>query len=385
MKYFFLSKVFAGVAVSAGIVLLSLSGVAHAASTDVGGRPAKPDRENPRSNDIFIHTLDKGESAKDAVLMINNTDEEKVLRIYAVDGVASNTGALTCKQQSEEKIAAGLWLDVAEDEVTLAPRAKKEVDFTVSVPKNADVGEHNACLVYQVKKDASEDESRGNVEIQTRSATRVAITVPGDLKKELIIENFDITPENNGHIYGVDVKNSGNVSADAVVAVSLKGVFGDTSFSDSGQFPMLPGETQNVLYRSDKLPFFGGFYMAEIKVIYDTRPGVFGVNTEDQSHLVTLTEQKRIFIMPNPILLGIAVVLLFVGLLWALWLMIARKKVNEDWEEYTVKKGDTIQSIAQSREASWKKIARENGLKAPYILTTDAKMLVPKILPKDKE
>lgn len=376
MKYNSLVKLLVAGAAVAGISLTLLSGLAFAAQGNVGGRPANVDSNNPRTNDIFIHELDLGETASDTALLVNNTDEEKVLHVYAVDGMTTNTGALTCKQLAEEKTDAGKWIKVDESEVTLAPQSQQEVDFTVTVPKKADVGEHNACLVYQVQQE--EPEQQGGISVSTRSATRVVVTVPGDLKKELIIEDFDITAENGQHTYKIDVKNNGNVSADAVVAVSLTGIFGEEAFSNSGQYPMLPREMQSVLYRNESLPLFGGFYTADVRVVYDGRPGVFGVDTEDRTNLVTLTEQRRVFIMPHPVVLAVALILIFAVLLWALWVMAARKKVNDNWEEYTVKKNDTLQSIAQMRKTSWKKLAQVNSLKAPYALEAKTKLLVPK-------
>lgn len=380
MKHFSLSRLFTAALLSIGVSLASVSGIALATQGHVGGGPARPDENNPRTQSIFIHELDLGESAEDTALVINNTDEEKVVRLYAVDGIATNTGALTCKQLSEDKTGAGKWLDVSESEVTLAPKERKEVDFTITVPEKADVGEHNACLVYQVKQDDDQSVQEGGVSIQTRSATRVAVTIPGDLKKELILEDFAIDFANGRHIYKTDVANIGNVSVDALVGVTLRGMFGDTAFEASEQFPMVPRVTQIVQYKNDSLPLFGGFYTAEIKITYDKRPGIFNVPLEDNDeNLITLTEEKRIFIMPHPLLLAAVILLLFAGLLWALWLIAARKKVNSQWEEYTVKKNDTVQSIAQARETSWKKLARVNSLKAPYALEAKTKLLVPKL------
>lgn len=76
-----------------------------------------------------------------------------------------------------------------------------------------DVGEHNACLVIQRKADPAAAK-KGGIQLQTRQAVRMAITIPGNIHR-------DVTPTNSLSILDgkqlyniVAIKNSGNVSAD---------------------------------------------------------------------------------------------------------------------------------------------------------------------------
>lgn len=383
MKILSSYKLYTGLVVSLCIVSLGITSSVSAVSTDVGGKPARPDESIPRTKDIFIHTLANGSSKSDAVLLVNNTDEEKTLKLYVTDGVVTNTGALTCKQQSEETNQAGSWISLNTNEVTLSANSKKEVPFSIAVPEKASVGEHNACLVYQVKKQDVQEAS-GGVSVETRSATRVVVTVPGDLKKDLSVSKFDITTEKNTHLYAVDVNNAGNVSADVVVSVNLKGFFGETVFEDSGQFPALPQEVLNVSYRSDELPFFGGFYKATVEIAYDKRPENFGVNIEDRQNTVTYVESKNVFILPDPIVIAATVLLLFTLLIWRVYAVARKKKIKHTWGVYTVKEDDTLQSVADKFDTSWKRLARANKLKAPYVLNSGSALRVPKTKKKVK-
>lgn len=43
-------------------------------------------------------------------------------------------------------------------------------------------------------------------------------------------------------------------------------------------------------------------------------------------------------------------------------------------KSYTVKKGDTIQSIASQLEVEWKTLAKNNGISSPYILKVGQKI-----------
>src|SRR5574344_1228113 len=75
----------------------------------VGGRPANPDPDNPRTRSIFIYTLKAGESKSDQIYLSNNGDTAETVELFAVDGTVSNTGAYTCKQNVEPREDVGAW------------------------------------------------------------------------------------------------------------------------------------------------------------------------------------------------------------------------------------------------------------------------------------
>lgn len=118
----------------------------------VGGRPAYPQPGNPRTDSIFIHTLEPGTEQKEGVRIVNNTKEIKTLILYASDSTPSTGGSFACEQFSEPKDDVGAWITLDKKEVTLEPATNVIVPFVISVPENADVGEHNGCILIQEKK-----------------------------------------------------------------------------------------------------------------------------------------------------------------------------------------------------------------------------------------
>ena len=98
---------------------------------------------------------------------------------------------MTCREKSENKVGAGKWVSVSKKEVTLGANENTLVDFTVNVPSKADVGEHNACMVVQRKVNQASNNA-GGIQVQTRQAIRMAITVPGDIHRDVTIEKFNI-------------------------------------------------------------------------------------------------------------------------------------------------------------------------------------------------
>ena len=363
------------------MVSAAVSPVVLAEQGDVGGRPANPDKNNPRSSDIFIYDLKPGGARTDGALVVNNTDKTKTVAIYATDGIASNTGAMTCRQQVEPREAVGSWITLDMAEVTLKPRSKQVVNFTINVPSKVDVGEHNGCIVYQVKD--QEAVTQGNLRIQTRSATRVAITIPGKLHKNVDITSLEFTRKDSSHNYELTLKNTGNVSADTITTITLDGLFGRNYFKNSGQYPALPGESLYINYTNDRLPVWGGFYWINGSIRYDTRPGTFGVL--DKNHITSkIADRKLVFVMPHVYIL-IGWFILLVALLTLSFIAYYRHKRREDalrnWSNHTIKLGETIQSIAAKQDVSWRYLAKVNDIKPPYDIKSGDKIKVPKKLP----
>lgn len=356
-------------------------GTAHGAQGDVGGRPANPQKDNPRSSEIFIYTLSHGGSIVDAAQIVNNTDVEKVVKVYATDAIVDSIGAMSCRQLVEERVGVGSWIQLEHDEVTVAPRSNVVVNFTLAVPEKADVGEHNGCIVYQVKDQKAE--TSGNVRIETRSATRVAVTIPGNLHKNVDILNLNVASKLDRQVYSLTLKNTGNVSADTQVDVKLRGLLGGEFYHNYGQYPVLPKNELSVSYQNEKLPKWGGWYWLEGKIVYDKRPNTFGL--KERAHVIEKTAGRQlIFIMPHPmVLLGLFGIIMI--LMSLLFFIILRRREKRDalrnWPVHTVKTGETIQSIADKQDIGWKKLAKLNGIEAPYTLKLGDKIRVPKKLP----
>lgn len=349
------------------------------AAGSVGGRPGLPRDDEPRSQSIFIHTLAGGKSAKDKVLLSNRSDEPQIVEVYATDAIATNTGSFTCKQQVEDRTGAGAWIQLARQEVRLEAGEAELVDFTITVPGLADVGEHNACLAFTAKEDVQD--VGGNLRIRTRSAVRVAITVPGELQRGINIANFAVNDDKNEQIFTVQLRNNGNVSADTEVGVELQSLFGGVVYENGGQYPVLRGNTLELTYRNDETPFWGGWYSATANIVYDTDAATWG--TEPTRTLeVKRAEPVAVFVWPHPLAMAIYIILFGLAVGATLYWWLERRKVQlilNSWQKYTVKSGDTLEEIAAERHENWKLIAKINELQAPYTLASGMKLLVPPV------
>lgn len=363
------------------MVIAALQGsTAGAASNELGGRPTNPDPNNARSSSIFIYSLDKGQTQADSVTLVNNSSEKQNITLYAVDAATSNTGALTCKQEVEAKNSVGGWITFSESSIELDAKSKKDIPFNVTVPISADIGEHNGCLVIQPVNDEGRTID-GNIRIRTRSAIRMAITVPGDLKRDVTIQDFRITQSNGIQEYLLKLNNTGNVSADVMTSVTLRTLFGGMVFEDGGDYPVIANKLLELRFSNDTRPFWGGWFFAGAEISYDKQAGVFGT-TGAGGTIKKFADNNLIFISPHPIA-TIIYTCIVAAIIAAITILVRRQLRIRKWKVYTVKPKDTIESIAKSRNVTWRSIARINSIKAPYGLKTGETINVPERKNKD--
>ncbi|MDP3004419.1 MAG: LysM peptidoglycan-binding domain-containing protein [Candidatus Azambacteria bacterium] len=343
-----------------------------------GGRPAYPRADNPRTESIFVHTLEPGDVQEEGVLTVNNSAERKTMLVYSTDSTPSTGGAFACAQASVEKKDVGAWITLEKSEVTLDPGTSELVPFTINVPQNASVGEHNGCIVMQEKKEKAQAGSGASLSFRT--GLRVAITIPGELERKLEIAGFTVTKKDDGSfLLHPLVKNLGNVSIDADAQVITRYFFGLTHLTHGGQYPILRGDTSDWNFELKK-PFWGGWYRSSFVVEYDENPEA-GVGVKSGKELTRLEGPSVWFwSFPMPAALAIEIVILlalaFGGFLF--WLSQKRKRwIKENWVEYAVKSGEDIKSLAERFDVSWKLLAKTNKLKPPYAFKTGEKIKVP--------
>ncbi len=353
--------------------------VASAMVGGFGGKPANPDASVPRTKDIFIYTLKGGDTKADEVLISNNTDIPQTIAFYPTDAAISNTGAFTCKQRVEARQDVGAWVSLSQNEVTLEPGTSTKVPFTVTAPQGVAPGEHDGCLAFEPKDDDGHVE--GNVRIHTRSAVRIAVTVPGDLRRNVDITAFSASLSSAGRWnYKLSVKNTGNVSADTKTTVRLNSLFGSTIYHNEGVYPVIAGNKYEVTYTDTSSLFWGGIYRANASIDYDSNPSRFSSLSSPETIMTKYAPDQYVFVTPRPLALFMYSVLCIVALS-VVGLIVYRRREKTDalqnWHTYTLKEHDTIQSIADKYQIGWKKLAKINDRKAPYVLTPGEKIRVP--------
>jgi len=350
------------------LILLLSSEVSAVQYEGIGGKPAYPDPSNPKTQSIFIYTLNPGETKEDGVLAVNDTKEEKTLLVYAADSSSASDGAFACRQIGEEKKMAGSWIELEKNEITLGPIKSEVIPFNVTVPQDIEAGEYNGCIGIQEKKPPQEQE--GGIRLTTRLAIRVAITVPGELIKKLEISDFKLSPNPTGGYFTTPyLKNNGNVSIDADIKIATRYIFGLKLKEINSQRTIFRGETGSWNYELEQ-PLLGGWYRTSLAVSYE------GAVSKEELKGPTIT----FFSWPTRTgwIIDICILLVILVAVSLFWLSKRRKKwIKKDWAEYEIQPGENLEILAEKFDVSWKLLVKVNKLKPPYALKPGEKIKVP--------
>ena len=342
-----------------------------------GGKPAFPREDNPRTESIFVHTAKPGEIIEEGVRVINNTDETKTFVVYAADYTRSTDGGFACRQYSQDKVGVGNWITLDTEEVTLDPMSEETVPFYINAPDDAEVGEHNGCILIQEKKAPSES---AGISISVRTGLRVAITIPGEIFRRLSLSSISIARKGLDRLtLSLNVKNTGNVSIDTDIRVKVTNLLKKEIITFGGKYPIFRDDEATYNYDL-KSPTFGAIYKAKGVVTYDGNAGT-SIGSVNYSNPITI-ETRPVWFLVLPTLKGIAII--FVSVLLIIFLLIKilikkkRKKwIMKNWVQYKAKKSDDINSLAEKFDVNWKILAKVNKLKAPYIIKSGDILKVP--------
>lgn len=369
-----------------GLAIFAIAIIPSAASAveygGIGGRPANPRADNPRSESIFIYELEPGASAQDGVRVFNNTDTVRTIAIGAVDSALASDGAFACAQANEPRVNVGTWIELEQDSITVAPGKSGVVNFTITAPESANVGEQSGCITMQDTAATEAPEQGGGVVLSFRSAIRVAVTVPGEIVKGLSVASITLGPSpSDGKLFTAtpSLRNSGNVSLDTDITVTLTSLFGIPADSKKGTYPVIAGSTASWNYEFTS-PFWGGFYRADVVAEYnDNVDDGLGEDSAAPRQSVS-GSSSYVYIAPAPLAALIqvaALALVIAGIVFGIRNLLHKRKVAKHWRNYEVKEGDSLQKIAKHTHVTWKTLARSNKIRAPYSLEPGQTIKVP--------
>ncbi|MEI6498511.1 MAG: hypothetical protein WCO23_00965 [bacterium] len=198
------------------------------------------------------------QSAKITVKNLNNTPLDYTTEAEIFSSV-SDDGAPSFAAETKE---AGLntladWIVFTNDSTgTIPVGGTKVINFTITVPANAEPGGHYAAVF--AKQSTPTAEGQTEIGVASRVGTLVLVTVPGEVIKSSAITEFKSPSFVIGGPVSFDmkVKNSGSVHFDSNAKVELKPIFGKTTTVDLGTHTIIPANSRNFVGEwSYKYPF----------------------------------------------------------------------------------------------------------------------------------
>ncbi|MGK2947747.1 MAG: WxL protein peptidoglycan domain-containing protein [Acidimicrobiales bacterium] len=203
-------------------------------------QPSGPD--GPGGRDYFVYTLEPGETFGDTVAVSNLGDRPINFVIYSADAfTVRDEGGFTAARDGEPSTDVGSWIDLGAETYTVEPGTRIDVPFSITVPEDAEPGDHaGAILATDSDLGSIDPESTDpNLTVRQRVGARVYVRVGGPVTPALRIDRLDVehsTPSfavpffaNDGDaIVRWEVSNTGNIRLTPSAVVEVKGLFGRT-------------------------------------------------------------------------------------------------------------------------------------------------------------
>ena len=242
--------------------------------------PTFPDR----NKGWFIYEqVEPGTVIEDVARVINLDNKTATIAIEAVDAGMNSDGGFGLVGSPEENVDIGKWIELSKTEVTLPANKEQIVPFKITVPADAEVGDHiGALAVYQTNPSADKLTKIGGsqVSISTRVGARIYLTVKGDIVRGLKLLKRSMYGRGQTLMFGFKLKNSGNVRADLRMTAKIYSIWGLYDKKEDIQIgQVFPKKTISIqaAWPGKSRPIFG-LYWASV-TLEDTFRGLNPLNS----------------------------------------------------------------------------------------------------------
>lgn len=158
----------------------------------------------------FTLELEPGASKHLTVALGNAGEASSPARTYAADVYTLVNGGFGIRSEDEPVTGTTAWLNYEAETLDIPPGRQLERDFTVTVPEDAEPGQHITGIVIQTE----EPVAVGGSEMLRQNivkAIAVFITVPGKIKPKLTVGEASLKQGGGANSLVVEVDNPGNV------------------------------------------------------------------------------------------------------------------------------------------------------------------------------
>lgn len=409
----------------------------------MGGKPTNFDPDIPDSKSWFIYKLDPGTTKEDSMTVANLFNEPWIAVIYAADSIKSSSGGFALRQLTEPKDAVGNWVKFYPDpkpdfaskvfeekktidevckvsgedlknnyefddgkinefgewckgkevvELEMKAGEKKDLLFVISIPKDADVGEHTGGILIQKKsKDETAQSDGSKVMLTTRVGVRIYETVPGDIIKKLTFSDFEVTKNFDEFFLPWDkikkdkfkeylltskIKSASNVSADFSEKIIIHNVITrKTEIIEGREFQVLRDDDfiSSLAWKAPRLAYLS--FQKEYRY----------KDAGDNEQIIQSDSVNKWFMPWREMVIFIFLALVAYGA-YVFWKKYQNKYYGGiGWVEYEVEDGDTVQSLMKKFAVDWKVFVKTNKIKKPYILEVGQMIKVPKMEGEDSD
>lgn len=204
---------------------------ASAAESGFAVQPSGPD--GPGARDWFTYSLDPGAVFGDTVAISNVSDHPIRFVIFPTDAVSvADVGGFAALKDDQKPVDVGTWIKLAAGEYTVEPGKRIDVPFSITVPQDAEPGDHAGAILAvdadEGKIDPNTAPDGVSFNVRHRMGARVYVRVSGPVEPALRINKLAVQRKGGTATITWEVVNSGNVRLSPTSAMRVTGLFGRT-------------------------------------------------------------------------------------------------------------------------------------------------------------
>lgn len=201
-----------------GILIMGRAGLA----AESGGLGVRPDG----GRSWFILTLKPGEVKSEKAVFINSSKTVKDGLVYAVDAEATSEGGFAPMPKDAPRKDIGSWISLPITSISLPPGRQETVDFTITVPPEAEPGDYAGAVIVEGAPSLStiKTPAGGSVgaNIVTRVGARVYVTIPGERIEKFKMSEVSAEWQEDNVLIKFNLENTGNVRLNPGLTIIIR-------------------------------------------------------------------------------------------------------------------------------------------------------------------
>ncbi|MFH1782460.1 MAG: hypothetical protein ABH848_02465 [Candidatus Omnitrophota bacterium] len=160
-----------------------------------------------------------GKSQAGMIRVSNASSEPKQVKTYLEDWVYNEAGdgSKDFTSAGTTKLSGTDWITFSPADFTVPPNWHQDINYRVSVPKDAEGGHYAVLFFENLLEELSGDEKGVAVPVAVRMGTLFYIEAKNTINKKAEVNNFDlkIDPQENLFTISADFLNTGNVDIES--------------------------------------------------------------------------------------------------------------------------------------------------------------------------
>lgn len=196
-----------------------MMGVAHAQTEgqipSVIVRPMGTTEDDPNGGQWFVTNLNPAETKEIQVQLFNPAEVPQTVKLYLADIRFDRQGV---PEVTNVPVDVGTWGSFEQPTVTVASQETMVQGFTLTAPEGADPGDHVGAVVIE-----HAPEGTGNIRSIKRIAVRLYATLPGDARRDFVIDGVSAKKDaaffTRELTVTVNLRNTGRVRLEPTVQV----------------------------------------------------------------------------------------------------------------------------------------------------------------------